>query len=181
MRLRFLLVAVFVWSGAGAAAAQACPVAGAAPGALLTVIGADGSVHSLDATRLAALPAQERLQRRSVAGAASAPALEQSVRWGGVLLREVIEATLAQALKSRDARRFVIEAVATDRYTAVFSWGEIFNGPVGEQVLVIATQDGRALDAEAGPLALRSLADQRPGPRPVRKLCALVVRHMAVP
>ncbi len=114
----------------------------------------------------------------SIASGASAPGVEQSVRWGGVLLRDVLERAVPATLKGRDARRLVIEAIATDRYTAVFSWGEVFNGAAGDQVLVVTTQDGQALNAEAGPLALRSLGDVRPGPRHVRNLCAVVVRSL---
>jgi hypothetical protein len=53
----------------------------------------------------------------------------------------------------------------------------LFNTAVGDQVLVATSTDGRPLDAFAGPLALRSLADSRPGPRHVRNLCALIVRR----
>jgi hypothetical protein len=60
----------------------------------------------------------------------------------------------------------------------LFSWGELFNAAVGDQVLVIRSQDGTPLDALAGPLALRALADLRPGPRHVRNLCALRVRPL---
>ena len=77
---------------------------------------------------------------------------------------------------NRAARTLVFEAVATDGYRAVFTWGEIFNSAAGDQVLVISAQDGRALGNEQGPLALRALADLRPGPRHVRNLCGLVVR-----
>ena len=71
----------------------------------------------------------------------------------------------------------MVEAVASDGYRALFSWGELFNTAVGDQVLVITQQDGRPLDAIAGPVALRSLADLRPGPRHVRNLCGVVVRR----
>jgi hypothetical protein len=137
---------------------------------------------ALGAAHWAALPAQERVQRRTVAGAASAsPSVEQSVRYGGVLLRDVLEQTMSAALKARDARRLVFEAVATDGYRAVFSWGELFNSAAGEQVLVIGTRDGQPLDAHEGPLALRSLGDVRPGPRHVRNLCAVVARVLDAP
>lgn len=163
------------------ASAQSCPLPGAAPGALLTVQGTDQARVGFDAAQLAALPAQERVLRRSVGGSASAPGVEQSVRYGGVLLRDVLERAMPAALKARDARRLVFEAVATDRYTAVFSWGEVFNGVAGDQVLVISAQDGQPLGADAGPLALRSLGDVRPGPRHVRNLCAVVARLIAAP
>jgi hypothetical protein len=61
-------------------------------------------------------------------------------------------------------------------YRAAFSWGELYNSSAGDHVLVIGSQDGVPLNAEQGPLALRALADTRPGPRHVRNLCALVLR-----
>jgi hypothetical protein len=75
-------------------------------------------------------------------------------------------------------RTRVIEAPATAGYRAVFSWGELYNDALGEQVYMIGSQDGRPLDAAAGPLALRSLADQRPGPSHLRNRCALAVRPL---
>ena len=118
------------------------------------------------------------MQRRTVSApnaAASAPVEEQSIRYGGVLLRDLLQRA-APEIDTRGARTIVVEAVATDGYRAVFAWGELFNSSAGEQVLVILRQDGRALDAAQGPVALRALADVRPGPRHVRNLCALVLR-----
>ena len=78
----------------------------------------------------------------------------------------------------RDQRTRVFDAVATDGYRAVFSWGDLFNSDAAEQILIITAQDGRPLDAYEGPLALRALADRRPGPRHVRNLCAVIVRAL---
>jgi hypothetical protein len=52
----------------------------------------------------------------------------------------------------------------------------VFNTDAAEHVLVIRARDGKPLDAAEGPLALRALADTRPGPRHVRNLCAIVAR-----
>ena len=146
--------------------AQTCPLDPAARATL-----------TLSAADLAGLPQTERVQRRTLASSdsASQPVLEQSVRYSGVLLRDVLARTVP-ADDSRAARTLVFEAVATDGYRAVFTWGELFNSSAGEQVLVISAQDGRPLGAEQGPLALRALADFRPGPRHVRNLCGLAVR-----
>lgn len=100
---------------------------------------------------------------------------EQALVYGGWLLRDVLVRGGFDTAQ-RGTRTWVVEAVATDDYRAVFSWGELFNSALGDQVYVIGSQDGQALDAQAGPLALRALADQRPGPRHVRNLCALIVR-----
>lgn len=168
---RALVLALFT----GVAPAQPCP-SPADRAAVLAVIAPDKAVIGLDAATLQSLPQQQRSVRRSIAGAASA--VEETARYEGVLLRDLLDRTLPGVLASRSARHLVIEAVATDGYIAVFSWGELFNSALGEQVLVVRGQDGRPLDVRAGPLALRSLADQRPGPRHVRNLCAVSVRSM---
>lgn len=178
MRFRFTLCVVL---GVLCQAAAACPVDAAprAPGVLLSVQGgqdAGGAPLMLDERALAALPQANLTQRLSVAGGSGGASAERSTVHAGVLLRDLlVHAGLAAT--DRGARTAVIEAVATDGYRAVFSWGELFNAPAGEHVIVIRAQDGRALDTAAGPLALRSLDDLRPGPRHVRNLCALAVRR----
>lgn len=162
----------------GLALAQACP-SDATPrtaGTLLTVQGAGAATLALDAAVLAALPQTTLTQRQSVTSSSGA-ADERRLSYGGVLLRDLLTRAGLDAARDHGARVAVVEAVATDNYRAVFTWGELFNTTVGEQVIVIAAQDGQPLDAAAGPLALRSLADLRPGPRHVRNLCALIVRR----
>jgi hypothetical protein len=146
------------------AVAQNCPIDPAAP-----------QVLRLAVADLAALPQTERVQRRTLTAnnTASQPALEQSVRYSGVLLRDVLARVVPA---DRAARTLVFEAVANDGYRAVFTWGEVFNSGAGDQILVITAQDGRALGDDQGPMTLRALSDLRPGPRHVRNLCGLVLR-----
>jgi hypothetical protein len=159
-----------------AALARPCPVDFAGPAGTLLSIRAPAVQH-LAAADLGAPPQAERVQRRSVVGeSASTPALEQGVRYGGVLLRDVLARSMQGEALRRVVRAATVEAIATDNYRASFSWGELFNSSAGDHVIVITSQDGVALNVEQGPLALRALADTRPGPRHVRNLCALVVR-----
>ena len=138
------------------------------------------SRRRLDLRAVTALGERQLTQRRSVASAsgASAVATEQSIVYAGVPLGVLIASISGDSRERRDQRSWVFDAVATDGYRAVFSWGELFNSDVAEQILVITAQDGRPLDAYEGPLALRALADRRPGPRHVRNLCAIVVRAL---
>jgi hypothetical protein len=145
-------------------------------GTLLVVQGAGITTLVMGAPELSALPAATLTQRQVVSSGASA-ATERSVTYSGQLMRDVLLRAGLGLPNDRGARLAVIEAVATDGYRAVFSWGELFNTAVGDQVMVIRSQDGRPLDSVAGPVALRSLADLRPGARHVRNLCALVVRQ----
>jgi hypothetical protein len=159
-------------------AVQACPGdAAPRPSDTLLVLRQGGTAPlAFDAGRLAALPRTTLTQSLRVSSTAGAAAERQTVL-AGVLLRDLLVQAGFGGANDRAARTAVVEALASDGYRAVFSWGELFNAPVGEQVLVITSQDGRPLDAAAGPLALRSLADLRPGPRHVRNLCALVVHR----
>lgn len=161
-----------------AAAAWACPVDSSprAPGTLLAVQVQGRATLSLGAEDLEALPQATLTQRQSVSSTAGAGS-ERSISYAGVALRELLLRAGVGGPDDRGARIAVVEAVATDGYRAVFSWGELFNTAVGDQVLVVTSTDGRPLDAFAGPLALRSLADLRPGPRHVRNLCALIVHR----
>jgi hypothetical protein len=158
--------------------ALACPTdtEPRAPGVVLTVLGAGAATLALDASDLARLPVTSLTQRQQLSAGASA-ASDRSTIYTGVLLRDVVARAGFGTAGDPGTRVGIVEAVATDGYRATFSWGELFNSSLGEQTLVIVAQDGRPLDAVEGPLALRSLADIRPGPRHVRNLCALLVRR----
>lgn len=162
--------------------AVACPTDtdARAPGVWLTVRGAGPGTLALNAADLARLPITSLTQRQTVtlgSGAGAGAGVDHSTVYAGVLLRDVLAHAGFGAATDRGARAGIVEAVATDGYRAVFSWGELFNASAGQQALVITTIDGRPLDAAEGPLALRALADLRPGPRHVRNLCGLVVRR----
>jgi hypothetical protein len=99
----------------------------------------------------------------------------QGTAWSGVLLRDFLLKNGLENVPSRPLRNTRIEIIAKDGYKATFSWGEIFNNPMGSQVLLITKQDGKYLDVQEGPLAIRSLGDIRPGARHVRNICAISV------
>lgn len=176
-RVPALLAALAVLSPCAVAA---CPVDATARAAatLLTVQVPGQPDRAYDAAGLAALPPTTLTQTLSVSNGRDG-ALDRRIAYGGVLLKDVLAAATGLfGPNDRGSRLASVEAVATDGYRALFSWGELFNSPAGAQALVVATQDGQPLDAAAGPLALRALGDLRPGPRHVRNLCALVVRPL---
>jgi len=158
------------------ATAWACPVDAEprAEATVLTVQLPGQAARSFGIAALAALPQTNLTQRLTVSSSGS-DVTDRGVQYSGVLLRDVLTAVGFASATDRSARTSVVEAVASDGYRAVFSWGELYNSLAGEQVLIITAQDGKPLSAAAGPLALRSLADTRPGPRHVRNLCGLIV------
>ena len=98
--------------------------------------------------------------------------------YGGLRLIDLLEEADIRRDSPRALRRTYIVAAATDGYQAVFSWGELFNSPVGPQVLVVIDRDGVPLRDGEGRFALVSLADEKFGPRHVKWLSRIDVRRV---
>jgi hypothetical protein len=76
-------------------------------------------------------------------------------------------------------KRTVFVAVGQDGYIVTFSWHELFNTPVGENVLVAYECGGRMLDAQDGAPILFSGSDILPAPRHVKRLARIEARVLA--
>ncbi|WP_242404484.1 molybdopterin-dependent oxidoreductase [Janthinobacterium agaricidamnosum] len=103
----------------------------------------------------------------------------KSRHFKGVLLRDILDQAKLAAPTHNDAKKLYIVATASDGYQAVFSWGEIFNAPLGDGVLVLYEQDGKPLDDGEGKIAMISSKDTRTGPRHVKWLKSISVRKVA--
>lgn len=169
---------ILLGSLAWASAQAACPQSGAPLDlrALLTVQLPAQPPRAFSLAEVTALPSDTFSFGRSVEQGGRRE--EQTIRYTGVRLRDVLARAGLDEARNRAARGWVVELVATDNYRAIFSWGELFNHAAGDSVVVVYAQNGQPLDAVAGPLALRALTDQRPGPRHVRNLCAVRVREL---
>ncbi|CAG4893772.1 molybdopterin-dependent oxidoreductase [Paraburkholderia saeva] len=97
-------------------------------------------------------------------------------RYRGVLLKELIKLAGLRCDSPGDFKRMVMIASAHDGYAVTFSWHELFNTPVGEQVLVAYECGGQSLDAEQGAPVLYSGADILPAPRHVKRLARIETR-----
>lgn len=96
----------------------------------------------------------------------------------GVRLRELIDATGLALEGHKDARRMVVVARATDGYLVTFSWNELYNTPINDEVLVAWEKDGSPLPSREGQLLLISGRDIKTGPRQVRQLREIEIVRM---
>jgi DMSO/TMAO reductase YedYZ molybdopterin-dependent catalytic subunit len=97
-------------------------------------------------------------------------------RYRGVLLKELLKLAGLRCDSPGDFKRMVMIASAEDGYAVTFSWHELFNTQVGEQVLVAYECGGQPLDAEHGAPVLYSGADILPAPRHVKRLVRIETR-----
>ena len=65
--------------------------------------------------------------------------------YSGVRLVDVLEEADIRRDSPRALRRTYIVAFATDGYQAVFSWGELYDSPIGKGVLIAIERDGKPL------------------------------------
>jgi hypothetical protein len=135
---------------------------------LLRIQGLGSATLGLSAADFKTLKRQTIEDKRTVTRGGEAR--ETTVRYGGVLLADLLEHAGIGKLEPRAQRRSAIFAIASDNYQAAFSWGEVFNSEAGARILVIDERDGKPLDAVEGPLSLAVFSDQRFGPRHVKWL-----------
>ncbi|SHN20486.1 hypothetical protein SAMN05192549_105361 [Duganella sacchari] len=60
----------------------------------------------------------------------------------------------------------------------VYSWSEVFNTPVGNEVLVVFEKGGQALADDEGRIAMISGKDLRAGPRHVKWLKSIEIKKI---
>lgn len=155
--------AVGAWA-AGPAPSQPAP---AQAGVILSVVGEVVQPLALGRNDLLAWPRQTYNEDRRVGQGGKEVTL--AVQYQGVPLRELIERAGLKPDR-RAVRRAVVLLTARDGYQASYSWGELFNSPLGDGVVVVLRQGNDELLDTDGLPALRSLQDLRPGPRHVRWL-----------
>ena len=103
---------------------------------------------------------------------------ETITSYKGVRLRDILDKAVLDAPGHNDVKKIAIIASATDGYAVVFSWGELYNAPAGEGVIVYYEKNGKALDDNDGEIALISAKDIRTGPRHVKWLNGIEVRKL---
>jgi len=160
--MRTLLFLLCCWAG----------VAQAAEPVLLQVGGLVQRRLALTAADLKALPQKDYTEKRSVI--VDGRELTQTVLMRGIPLRALLDQA-GLASDRHAVRRAYVLLTAQDGYQTVFSWGELYNTRLGDDVLVLLRHGDDDLLARDGLPALRSLQDIRPGPRHVRWLTSVDV------
>lgn len=72
---------------------------------------------------------------------------------------------------------FYFVFVATDGYKVVFSWNEIFNNPLGQEVYIVCSRDGRKIENLNSRIAIFSKTDMMTGRRYVKGLQKIIVKR----
>ncbi len=95
----------------------------------------------------------------------------------GVLLRDILANVEIKSEKPRDLSACYLVCKATDGYTIIYSWNEVFNNPAGESIyLITSKEDIKAIDMEESILML-SPRDYKTGRRYLKSLTSIEVKR----
>ena len=94
-----------------------------------------------------------------------------------VLLKDLLDKAKINLQNPKEKGKLYFVATATDGYTAIFSYHEIFNNPAGDNVLVVFEVNGKPIDKD-GAFVLISTIDKITGARHVKWLKNIEVRKI---
>lgn len=101
----------------------------------------------------------------------------QQKKLKGILLRDVLDKIEIKSEGPKVLSEYYIVCKATDGYTIVYSWNEIFNNPAGESIYLITSKDGAtAKDLEESILML-SPRDYKTGRRYLKSLTEVQIKR----
>ncbi|GAB2773168.1 molybdopterin-dependent oxidoreductase [Rhabdobacter roseus] len=92
----------------------------------------------------------------------------------GVLLRTLLDQAEVPFASPKERGKLYVAAKATDDYTALFSYLDLYNNPTGDHVWVVVEENGKPL-AGTGPFLLLVANDKVSGARHVKWLASVVV------
>jgi DMSO/TMAO reductase YedYZ molybdopterin-dependent catalytic subunit len=95
----------------------------------------------------------------------------------GVLLKSVLGNVDINAESAKVLSEYYFVCKATDGYTVVFSWNELFNTMVGESTFIITEKEGKPIDKLNDAIMLLTPSDFKTGRRHVKALTTIEVRR----
>src|ERR1700712_5077398 len=93
----------------------------------------------------------------------------------GVLLKDILSHSQLNANSPKLFSRFYFTCVGSDGYAVVYSWNELFNTPVGDNVYIIMEKNGIKADQQPAAIQMTSMLDFKTGRRYLHNLDKIVV------
>lgn len=93
----------------------------------------------------------------------------------GVKVKDVLVSEAIRSESPKALSEFFLTFIATDGYTVVFSWNELFNSPTGDHCYLITERDGKALAEMPDRILVITTTDFRTGRRHIKGLQKIVV------
>jgi hypothetical protein len=100
---------------------------------------------------------------------------EESKNVKVVLLRSLLDSVRFDAELPRMLNQYYFKFVATDGYTLVYSFNEIYNTETGNHLFVVVEKDGKSIEEIENRILILTTSDLKPGARNMKHLEKIVV------
>lgn len=94
----------------------------------------------------------------------------------GVSLKKILDNITIDNPSPKDLSSYYFEFVASDNYTIVFSWNEIFNTPTGEHIFIIMEKDGKKIKEQSDRISMLVATDFATGRRYLKGLKYIIIK-----
>jgi len=94
----------------------------------------------------------------------------------GVLLKDLLQGAGIVAAKHKNYSELCVVLTASDGYSNVYSWNELFNTAVGDKVYIITSLEGKSIAEMPERILVMSLADKNSGSRHLKGLQKIEVK-----
>lgn len=96
----------------------------------------------------------------------------------GVLLKDILSHSELTATSPKLFSRFYFTCVGSDGYTVVYSWNELFNTEIGDNVYILMEKNGVKADKMPESLQMASMLDFKTGRRFLHNLDKIIVSQV---
>ena len=142
------------------------------PSASILVTGKVKKDRTISLAEIRALPI---LNLGNVNTSCSSRRKEESKNVKVVLLKALLDSVRFDAESPRLLNQFYFKFVATDGYTLVYSFNEIYNTETGNHLFVVVEKDGKPLEEIENRILILTTSDLKQGARNMKHLEKIVV------
>ena len=102
---------------------------------------------------------------------------EEAKEVKAVLLKDILDSVAFQYETPRMLNEFYFKFVASDGYTIVYSFNEIYNTETGNNMYIVTEKDGKNIRDMENRILLLTTSDIKTGKRNIKGLANIIVRQ----
>ncbi|MEP7167844.1 MAG: molybdopterin-binding protein [Bacteroidota bacterium] len=134
-----------------------------------------GKVKNEKTITLADLKKHKSLALENINTSCSAKQKEVAKEVKAVLLKDILDSVAFQYESPRALNEFYFKFIASDGYTIVYSFNEIYNTETGNNMYIVTEKDGKDVSEMENRILLLTTSDIKTGKRNIKGLANIVV------
>ena len=96
----------------------------------------------------------------------------------GILVKSLLDSVEFVIEKPKELSEYYLVFIASDGYTNVYSWNEIFNTEIGNKLYILTEKDGKHMSDMDGRIQVLSMADFNTGRRYLKGLATIEIKRV---